>query len=64
MLARNLMRILKRCLTRRPVAACLACFREMPLTGLLHNLHKDGQTAAIIGTLDFTNAGVHLTGNM
>ena len=27
-------------------------------------LHKDGQTAAITCTLDFTNTGVHLTGNM
>ncbi|MDC0649147.1 selenide, water dikinase SelD [Alphaproteobacteria bacterium] len=31
---------------------------------LVKTLHKDGQTAAIIGTLDFTNTGVHLTGNM
>jgi selenide,water dikinase len=31
---------------------------------LVATLHKDGQTAAIIGTLDFTNSGVHLTGNM
>jgi selenide,water dikinase len=31
---------------------------------LVATLHKDGQTAAIIGTLDFTNTGVHLTGNM
>ena len=58
------MRMLKRCLIRRPVAACLACFREMLRTGLCTILRKDGQTAAIIGTLDFANAGVHLTGNM
>ena len=31
---------------------------------LVTTLHKDGQSAAIIGTLDFTNAGVHLTGSM
>jgi len=27
-------------------------------------MHKDAQMAAIIGTLDFTNAGVHLAENM
>ena len=65
MLARNLMRMLKRCLTRRPVAACLACFpRDAREPACCTILRKDGQTAAIIGTLDFTNAGVHLTGNM
>ena len=31
---------------------------------LVSTLHKDGQTAAIIGTLDFANAGVHVSGNM
>ena len=31
---------------------------------LVSMLHKDGQTAAIIGTLDFTDAGVHISGNM
>jgi selenide,water dikinase len=31
---------------------------------LITTLRKDGQTAAIIGTLDFTNVGVHLTENM
>tara|TARA_B100001093_G_scaffold365408_1_gene350225 strand:- start:4709 stop:7015 length:2307 start_codon:yes stop_codon:yes gene_type:complete len=31
---------------------------------LVATLHRDGQMAAIIGTLDFTNVGVHLTGNM
>ena len=31
---------------------------------LVATLHKDGQTAAIIGTLDFTNTGVHLTGKL
>ena len=31
---------------------------------LVTTLRKDGQTAAIIGTLDFTNVGVHLTVNM
>ena len=31
---------------------------------LVATLYKDGQTAAIIGRLDFTNVGVHLTGNM
>jgi hypothetical protein len=31
---------------------------------LVATLHKDGQTAAIIGTLDFTNTGVYLTGKL
>jgi selenide,water dikinase len=31
---------------------------------VIANMHKDGQMAAIIGTLDFTNAGVHLAENM
>ncbi|MDA9650061.1 selenide, water dikinase SelD [bacterium] len=31
---------------------------------LVSMLHKDGQTAVIIGTLDFTDAGVHISGNM
>jgi hypothetical protein len=31
---------------------------------LVATLQKEGQMAVIIGTLDFTNAGVHLTGNM
>jgi selenide,water dikinase len=42
----------------------LGVFPRGAANQLVVNLHKDGQMAAIIGTLDFTNAGVHLTGNM
>ena len=42
----------------------LGVFPRDAANRLVATLHKDGQTAAIIGTLDFTNAGVHLTGNM
>ena len=42
----------------------LGVFPRDIATRLVATLHKDGQTAAIIGTLDFTNTGVHLTGNM
>ena len=42
----------------------LGVFPRDTANGLVETLHKNEQTAAIIGTLDFTNAGVHLTGNM
>jgi hypothetical protein len=42
----------------------LGVFPRGAANQLVVNLHKDGQMAAIIGMLDFTNAGVHLTGNM
>ena len=42
----------------------LGVFPRDTANQLIAALHKDGQTAAIIGTLDFTNTGVHLTGNM
>ena len=42
----------------------LGVFPRDTANRLIAALHKDGQTAAIIGTLDFTNTGVHLTGNM
>ena len=42
----------------------LGVFPRDTANRLVTTLHKDGQTAAIIGTLDFTNTGVHLTGNM
>jgi hypothetical protein len=41
----------------------LGVFPRNAANRLVTTLCKDGQTAAIIGTLDFTNAGVHLTGN-
>ena len=42
----------------------LGVFPRDAANRLVTTLHKDGQSAAIIGTLDFTNAGVHLTGSM
>ena len=42
----------------------LGVFPRDAANRLVTTLHKDGQSAAIIGTLDFTNAGVHLTGIM
>jgi hypothetical protein len=42
----------------------LGVFPRNAANRLVTILRKDGQTAAIIGTLDFANAGVHLTGNM
>jgi len=42
----------------------LGVFPRDAANQLVTTLHKDGQTAAIIGTIDFTNAGVHLTGKM
>ena len=42
----------------------LGLFPRDTANRLVATLHKDGQTAAIIGTLDFTNAGIHLSGNM
>ena len=42
----------------------LGVFPRYAANRLVATLHKDGQTAAITGTLDFTNTGVHLTGNM
>jgi selenide, water dikinase len=42
----------------------LGVFPRDAANRLVVTLHKDGQTAAIIGTLDFTNAGIHLSGNM
>ena len=42
----------------------LGVFSRDPANRLVATLRKDGQMAAIIGTLDFTNAGVHLIGNM
>ena len=42
----------------------LGVFPRDTANRLVATLHKDGQTAAIIGTLDFTNTSIHLTGNM
>jgi selenide,water dikinase len=42
----------------------LGVFPRNAANRLVTILRKDGLTAAIIGTLDFANAGVHLTGNM
>ncbi len=42
----------------------LGVFPRDAANRLVATLHKDGQIAAIIGRLDFTKAGVHLTGNM
>ena len=42
----------------------LGVFPRDTANRLVATLHKDGQTAAIIGTLDFTNTGVHLRGKM
>ena len=42
----------------------LGVFPRDAANRLVTTLHKDGQSAAIIGTLDFTNAGVHLIGSM
>ena len=39
----------------------LGVFPRDTANRLVASLHKGGQTAAIIGTLDFTNAGIHLT---
>jgi selenide, water dikinase len=41
----------------------LGVFPRDTANQLITALHKDGQTAAIIGSLDFANTGVHLTGN-
>ena len=42
----------------------LGVFPRDTANRLVATLYKDGQTAAIIGRLDFTNFGIHLTGNM
>jgi selenide,water dikinase len=42
----------------------LGVFPRNVANRVIANMHKDGQVAAIIGTLDFTNAGVHLAKNM
>ena len=64
MLARILMRMFETLFDPQTSGGLLGVFSRDSANSLVATLHKEWQTAAIIGKLDFTNAGIHLTENM